>query len=128
MDSQVAVKAVIVNLDNEALIMSEKGRWQAPGGRLEAGETLLKGLVREVFEETGLQHLEIGDVVHVDEWFAKPEGIRKHIVAIFFVCHTQSDQIVLSDEHDDFAWITPADFDDYELELEMKTAIAKVLT
>lgn len=126
MDSQVAAKAVIVNLDNQVLMMCEKGRWQAPGGRLEAGETLLQGLKREVFEQTGIIKMEVGEAIHIDEWFGKPEGVKKHIVAIFYVCNVASDNVELSDEHDDYAWITLDELNDFIIEPEMKRAIKKL--
>lgn len=34
--------------------MSDKRNWSLPGGRLERGETLSQGLIREMKEETGL--------------------------------------------------------------------------
>lgn len=128
MDSQVAVKAVILNPDNKALIMNEKGRWQAPGGRLEPGEQLKEGLAREVYEETGIEDLEIGEAVHVDEWFAVPEDKRVHIVAIFYKCRTKTNQIKLEPmEHEDYAWVTLADLKNYVIEPEMKRALEIVL-
>lgn len=127
MDNQVDVKAVIVNGNDQALIVCEKGRWQAPGGRLEGGERLQEGLLREVFEETGIKELQVGEVVHVDEWFAKPEGKKVHIVALFYVCYVQSPEIILSEEHEDFAWVSVKDLHKYTLEPEIHKAITKVL-
>lgn len=44
--------------DNEILLvqqkLSDKRNWSLPGGRLERGETLSQGLIREMKEETGL--------------------------------------------------------------------------
>ncbi|MDQ2973224.1 MAG: NUDIX domain-containing protein [bacterium] len=42
MDSQVAVKAVILNKQGKFLIVREGSRWQAVGGRLEKGDSLEK--------------------------------------------------------------------------------------
>lgn len=124
MDSQVAVKAVIQNDSGEFLIMCEKGRWQAVGGRLERGERLEDGLKRETFEETGIKDLDIGKVIHVDEWSSKPEGVLKHIVAIFFLCKTKTTEVNLSSEHEKFAWVKPKELDKYEpIEKEIKQAI-----
>ncbi|HVV66792.1 MAG TPA: NUDIX domain-containing protein [Candidatus Saccharimonadales bacterium] len=124
MDSQVAVKAVIQNPGGKFLIMREGERWQAVGGRLEKGEKLEDGLRRETEEETGITDLEVGKAIHVDEWFAKPEGELKHIVAIFFLCKTKASDIRLSSEHQEFAWVTSDELDEYEtLEKEIKQAI-----
>lgn len=125
MDSQVAVKAVIRNDEGKFLIVREGERWQAVGGRLEPGEKLEEGLRRETQEETGITDLEVGKVIHVDEWFAKPEGELKHIVALFFLCKTASDSVTLSDEHQEYAWVTVDELESYSdsIEREIKQAI-----
>jgi 8-oxo-dGTP pyrophosphatase MutT (NUDIX family) len=125
MDTQVAVKAVIKNQDGKFLIVREGERWQAVGGRLEKGEKLEDGLRREASEETGITDLVVGKVIHVDEWFAKPEGELKHIVALFFLCDTNTNDVVLSDEHQEFSWVTVEELEKYgeSIEKEIKEAI-----
>ncbi|MHB1865418.1 MAG: NUDIX domain-containing protein [Candidatus Saccharimonadales bacterium] len=125
MDNQVAVKAVIRLSDGRFLIVKEGDRWQGVGGRLEKGETLEEGLRREAEEETGITDLAIEKVIHVDEWFSKPEGELKHIVAIFFLCHASSTKVSLSSEHQDYAWVLPQELDKYgdKIEKEIKKAI-----
>lgn len=125
MDNQVAVKAVIQKTDGKFLIVREKDRWQAVGGRLEKGETLEEGLRREVMEETGITKLEVGKIIHVDEWYSKPEGELKHIVALFFLTKVISSNVKLSDEHQEYAWITVTELNKYEdsIEKEIKQAI-----
>lgn len=125
MDSQVAVKAVIQNKDGKFLIVREGERWQAVGGRLEKGEKLEEGLRRETQEETGITELEIGKVIHVDEWFSKPEGELKHIVAIFFLCKADPEKVLLSKEHQEYAWVLPDELGSFGdlIEKEIKQAI-----
>lgn len=125
MDSQVAVKAVIQRPDGKFLIVREGDRWQAVGGRLEKGEKLEDGLRRESEEETGITELEIGKVIHVDEWFAKPEGELKHIVALFFLCKTKSSKVRLSVEHQEYSWIKADELERFNdsIEKEIKQAI-----
>mgnify|MGYP002403473292 CR=1 FL=1 len=124
MDNQVAVKAVIRN-DDRFLIVKEKGRWQAVGGRLDKGELLEEGLRRETKEETGITDLVVGKVVHIDEWFAKPEGDLKHIVALFYLCDTTTSDVVLSDEHQEYMWASVAEVESLQdpIEDEIKKAI-----
>lgn len=125
MDSQVAVKAVIQNDQGKFLIVRENERWQGVGGRLEKGEKLEEGLRRETQEETGITDLTVGNVIHVDEWFSKPEGELKHIVALFFLCRSNTAEVVLSDEHQEYAWITADELEKYgdSIEKEIKQAI-----
>jgi len=60
--TQVGVGALVVNDDNQVLFVQEaygpsagKNIWKIPTGLLEAGEDIAKGVVRELFEETGLE-------------------------------------------------------------------------
>lgn len=125
MDSRIAVKAVIQNKKGKFLIVREGERWQAVGGRLESGEKLEDGLRRETLEETGITDLEVGKVIHVDEWFAKPEGYLVHIVALFFLCKANPDEVKLSEEHQDYAWVSADELDVYGdlIEKEIKQVI-----
>ncbi len=56
--SPVALQAVIINADREILLLSSPtrnpdGAWQVVSGALEAGETVLQGVLRETREEAG---------------------------------------------------------------------------
>jgi ADP-ribose pyrophosphatase YjhB (NUDIX family) len=56
--SPVAVQAIIVNADEQILLLSSPHRnhpneWQAVSGALEAEETILEAVLREVGEEAG---------------------------------------------------------------------------
>jgi len=128
MDTQVAVKAIIKNAEGKFLIAREGERWHAVGGRLEKGEKLEDGLRREIQEETSISDLEIGRVVHVDEWFAKPEGELKHIVALFFICFSKTTAVALSNEHQEYAWVDADDLENYGDTLEKETKKAILLS
>jgi ADP-ribose pyrophosphatase YjhB (NUDIX family) len=61
--SAIAVQAIIVNADERVLLLSSptKNRpdeWQVVSGGLEAAETVLAGVLREVHEEAG-PHLQV---------------------------------------------------------------------
>lgn len=54
---QVRVTGVLIEDGKMLLVqqrLSEKRNWSLPGGRLERGETIAQGLMREFREETGL--------------------------------------------------------------------------
>ena len=105
-------KAGIVT-DGKVLIVREAatydeatnaGKYDLPGGRINAAEPFRIGLAREIKEETG-QELEIGKIICAGEWFPEIKGIKNHIVAMFFICHIPSGVVVLSNEHDDYQWV-----------------------
>ena len=55
----IGVGGIVIHDDKALLVKLKYGRaqkfWLIPGGFLEAGETLIEGVVREVFEETGMK-------------------------------------------------------------------------
>lgn len=56
-DFNVRVTGVLVENNKILLVkqkVSEKRNWSLPGGKLEQGETLEQGIIREMKEETGL--------------------------------------------------------------------------
>jgi 8-oxo-dGTP diphosphatase len=54
-DGRWAVGAIVTNAEGQVLLVREDGRWLAPGGQVEPGETHAEALVREVREETGVE-------------------------------------------------------------------------
>ncbi|HWP19350.1 MAG TPA: NUDIX hydrolase [Burkholderiaceae bacterium] len=51
----VSVKAVLIQRDHVLLLKNERDEWELPGGKLELGEDVRDCLLREIWEETGLQ-------------------------------------------------------------------------
>lgn len=120
---QVAAKAVVVNDQGKVLIVREAatgknntkvGYWGLIGGRLEPGEAFLDALRREVSEEVGLQ-IEPLRPIYLGEWRPVIHDVPHQIIAIFMVCRVSSGTVVLSDEHDNYAWIAPAECHIYRM-------------
>jgi len=112
----VTVKALLY-YNNKFLIVKrskisqkEYGFWEFPGGRLEFSEDPREGLIREIKEE-----------VSIDATIEFPVSIwdhvkpNDHIVGITFLAKAASDKIVLSDEHDDYKWISKDEFKNYKV-------------
>ncbi len=67
----VAVAGIVFDAGGRVLMIQRgtppgEGLWTVPGGKLEAGETLVAGVGREVREETGIE-VEVGGLVEVVE-------------------------------------------------------------
>jgi 8-oxo-dGTP pyrophosphatase MutT (NUDIX family) len=88
------------------------GSWDVPGGRIAPEEDFKSAILREVKEETGLD-VEIGWPFSVGEWWPKPHGEEWHIVATFFECFASSDQVVLSQDYNEYQWIDIKDYKNY---------------
>lgn len=113
----VATKALIIN-EGKVLMVRESskyddaqnvGKFDVVGGRVEPGQHFAESLQREIMEEVGLE-VEIGKPFFVNEWRPKVRGEKWQIVGIFFECEPKSLDIWLSDDHDEFMWLDPADY------------------
>jgi 8-oxo-dGTP pyrophosphatase MutT (NUDIX family) len=87
------------------------GLWQCVTGRLEHGETIVGGALREVVEETGFGPGEIEAVFETDIVNVFHERAVDGLLteAVFAARIRMDATVVLSDEHDDVRWLTPAD-------------------
>jgi 8-oxo-dGTP pyrophosphatase MutT (NUDIX family) len=78
-------------------------KWDLPGGHIQDGELDKEGLIREVEEETGLK------VLNCPNWFLLSKNTR------FFILPDWNGKFSLSDEHEDYEWISPEEAKDYNL-------------
>lgn len=108
----VAVAAVIVR-GGKVLAMRRAaskdagaGLWETLSGRLEAGEDPLSAVKREIAEECGLTVAVEPRPVTV--YTAERKGLP--MVVVVYQARYASGEVVMSDEHDDYAWLLPAEF------------------
>lgn len=96
----VAMQAILVNQAEQVLLLASPTRtqgWQAVSGALEAGETLLDGTLREVYEELGedVQVRPLG-MVHV-ETFHYDENVR-YMLGTYYLFAYQGGEIRPGDD------------------------------
>ena len=81
--------------------------WNFPKGKIESEERSLQTALREVEEETGIKPEDLRMRRHFKEYerftfFRRKEKVFK--VVIFYLAETRKPQIVVSREHDGYAW------------------------
>lgn len=97
----VSVAGIVVRGDGRVLSIKRRdnGQWQPPGGVLELGETFEEGVVREVWEETGVRV-----AVH------RLTGVYKNralgVVALVFRCTPVAGTAAASAEAVAVQWMT----------------------
>ncbi len=104
-DSSEVAKIVLVDSQGRVLFLKRSnylekfaGEWDLPGGHLKVGEDLMAGLQREVEEETSLNILRARLHTKIDN-------------VSFFEGIYEKGSIVLSNEHDDYRFIDPFEFE-----------------
>ena len=107
----VGVGAVVIK-GTEVLLVRRgseplKGEWSLPGGALEIGETLQQGVVREVFEETGMTVTPAGVIEILDRIIKDEESgrVRYHYVLIDFVCQVTGGTLCSASDAEDVRWV-----------------------
>jgi 8-oxo-dGTP pyrophosphatase MutT (NUDIX family) len=86
------------------------GLWQCVTGRLEAGESIVAGALREVAEETGIGSSDIEAMFETDivNWFHEVavDGLMSE--AVFAARVRPGARVTISHEHDALRWLEPA--------------------
>ncbi|MBU4332712.1 NUDIX domain-containing protein [Patescibacteria group bacterium] len=76
-------------------------QWCPPCGRARKAESLVDAVVRESKEET---NLDVKVLMPITSWFGKHGG--EILCSISFLCEYVSGEVKLSDEHNEFKWLT----------------------
>jgi ADP-ribose pyrophosphatase YjhB (NUDIX family) len=127
----VGVGGVVIR-DGRALLIRRgseplKGEWSIPGGMLEVGETLAEGVVRELWEETGLRVrvLELVEIFerifHLEDQTApetKDQAVRRplyHFVIIDYLCEIVEGDARAGSDVTDLVFATEDELARYQL-------------
>ena len=82
--------------------------WDLPGGNYEAGESVDECIKREIREETNLIAKSIRPVYIASNMGKVYTDIN--VIAVCQVCEDWGGEVVLSDEHVEYRWVTPDEF------------------
>lgn len=103
------VQKAFIRKNDEILVLNdpEEGL-DFPGGKIQEGEgSLAESLKREVREETGLEIIIGEPFVTWTEVFPSNHRLAGHrVVLIGYRCEYKSGEVQVSEEHDNFRWVT----------------------
>lgn len=117
----VGIKAVIVS-DSKALLLKRQSTikpevkfWDLPGGRIDDDEQPLQALKRELKEEIlNLGKYTVGPLLNI--WRLPmnfPDGVGL-LFAFYRVDTSNLKKVELSDEHEDYSWVSLTDLNKLE--------------
>jgi 8-oxo-dGTP pyrophosphatase MutT (NUDIX family) len=118
----ISVKAVLVDAGRACLLFNERDQWELPGGRLERGERPEDCLVREVREEIGLEPV-VEQLVDARAFRPVP---GKEVFVLVYRCRLAAPgAVVLSPEHREVGWFSPAQWDSLVLPAGYLTSLKR---
>lgn len=111
MELQVGVKIILKNREGKYLVVCRNplkypevgAKWDIVGGRIDPGLPLVENLRREVKEETGLE-IKYEPKLLTAQDILRPD---KHVVRLTYVGIAEEGDVVLSEEHTEYKWLTP---------------------
>lgn len=95
-------------IDKRKLSGSMGGLWEFPGGKIEAGETVVECIVREIREELGIEIVVGEHLISIEHTYP-----AFNITIIVHNCQ-HSSGIPQPIECDEIRWVSVSDFDKYE--------------
>lgn len=102
----------------------ESGKWDFPGGSKEFMESIVDGTLRECREESGLD-VEIEKLLDYKVSSSRTEQDTE-FVAFYYLCKPKNEEVELSDEHDDFRWLTVQEAMNLPLVLQIPPLLEKI--
>jgi 8-oxo-dGTP diphosphatase len=128
---QVGIGAIIEHIETEKILILHRSpnidfcsnQWDDVGGRMKQFESPETTLQREIREETGIDHIEVVKPFEVSHYFRGERKAENEMIVINYWCRTSESEIFLSEEHDDFKWVSPKE----ALELTEDPQIKRVI-
>lgn len=108
-------------------VSTYQGRWAGVSGYVEEGDELLERAYTEIHEETGLTREQVALERRASpvEFYDPEEGRRWRVHPFLFRALTS--EVTIDWEHDDYAWITPAELDRYPTVPKLRETVHRLL-
>lgn len=108
----ITIKAAVVSTQSKKVLLlkrskkelTNKNKWDLPGGHIEAGETVEEALKREIKQETGLD-VQIGPLLQVTEFDKAHEAFKMEKRGLRFIVFSENEDVEIGKEHSDFVWL-----------------------
>ena len=111
----IGPRATIYNIKTNKVLLLQRNDgnnvWEIPGGKRENNEDIVDALKREVKEETGLTINEY-KIVYVSPIFEN-HPFLKPFLNIGYLCLVDNSDVVISDEHIDYKWVSVEELVNY---------------
>jgi 8-oxo-dGTP diphosphatase len=117
----LGVGAVVLDDQRRVLLVLRggipmQGEWSLPGGVLETGETIIEGMKREIFEETGLLIEPVRFAGVYDRILRDSVGrAQYHYVLVDHVCNVVGGELHAGDDVKEVRWVAEKDLPEYKL-------------
>jgi 8-oxo-dGTP diphosphatase len=118
------VSVCFLEADNKVLLLKtnaahkpQNNKWSAAGGKIEAGETPLMAVQRELFEETGVK-LEMSEFEYITKIFMRNPYLDYEMTIYRANVAQKPAQLnikISPNEHCEFAWVVPNEALNYDL-------------
>ncbi len=106
-DNPAAVAGAVVRQDGKYLVLKRaqepsKGKWEIPGGFINAGETAEETIIRELKEETGL---DVRIVRYIGSFASVYGETGTRTVGTSYLAEPTGGTFALSDESEEHRWV-----------------------
>jgi len=126
---KIVLAGIVFNKQDKVLLLQRSAdediypeMWELPSGKRKFFESSHDSLIREIKEETGLDVKIIQPCSVFEYKIEKPTEIRDS-TQINFIVTSESSEVNLSDEHQNFAWISEGEIEQCDMSDETKKTI-----
>ncbi len=124
------VGVFIFNPAGELLLLKSHkwpGHYTIPGGHVELGERIEETAIREAKEETGLDVYDL-EFINFQEFIYDPSFWKpKHFIFFDYACKTDSMDIKLNDEAEEYIWVRLEDAIHLPLDTYTRVSVDKLI-